>query len=755
MTTLHTPLNLCLPAQLTKKLAAAQIRTVGDLLYCAPRRYYHWGNLTAMHSLQYGQDVTLLARVTSASLIGNRQRGGVRLEVALTDGRDTMRATFFGKNQYSLIPHQKLLTPGSTHLFAGKVGQYRGQLQLAHPQFEEITETDEESARARQQRPIPIYPLSKGLTPWVMQRAIDVVLTSINDDDIPEYVPETVRTQHGLLSHAQALRALHQPQNDEDFQLAQRSLRFHEAFTLQVVLRQKRIGAQAQHSYPCAPQPNGLEVALLTSLPFTLTNQQSHALEHIMADMSIESPMMRLLQGDVGSGKTVIAALASARAIDNNYQVAMLVPTEVLAEQHVTSLRELFGENYAHRVALLSASTRPHVRRELSERLQEGEPLLVVGTHALLEEGIPFTSLALVIVDEQHRFGVVQRDHLRDTFTVRDEHALVPHQLVMTATPIPRTVAMTVFGDLDETRMYGLPPGRTPVKTYCVDSANIAWMNRVWERAQEEINRGGRVYVVCPRIDAADTAEATDGSTQPNSTSSHDTDRNRFLLLDEDNLAQHSDSTDAAHEEPRTDLASVEKVSAFLRAHPQLGGYGIAELTSRNTSAEKNAIMAAFAQGSTPILVATTVIEVGVNVPEATMMVIMDAQQFGLSQLHQLRGRVGRANIPSLCMAIHRHDISADSFARLQAFAQTTDGFELALADVKLRKEGDVLGAGQSGRATSLRFLSVVRDAEIIEQAREAATCLVEEDPSLASYPGLASHVAELQRLQAQWMEKA
>lgn len=765
MSALDMPLHLRLPAQLVKKLAAADIHTVGDLLYHAPRRYYHWGHLTAMRSLQYGQDVTLLARVVSASLLGNRQRGGVRLEVTLTDGADTMTATFFGKNQYSLIPHQKLLTPGSSHLFAGKVGQYRGRMQLTHPQFEEAIEGDEEGAQQRQARPIPIYPLSHGLTPWVMQRAVKMVLDALDDSDVPEYIPEEIRRHHHLLGHAEALRMLHQPARDEDFQLAQRSLRWLEAFTLQVALRVRRAGLAAYRSF-CAVSSaqEGSAAQIRQSLPFALTESQENALAELVEDLQQDSPMVRLLQGDVGSGKTVVALLASAVMNDSGYQVALLVPTEVLAEQHTDSLRQMVPKGTSMWIECLAASTPSSVRSRIFSHLEEGNPGILVGTHALLEEGIPFTALGLIIIDEQHRFGVAQRDVLRERFSAQgpDGATRIPHQLVMTATPIPRTVAMTVFGDLDETLMTDMPPGRTPVATYVVDAGNAAWIERMWKRADEEISAGGRVYVVCPRIDADDSmtdAPSSDSLLDDEDMWGVGPQTNAVLVAEEDSVPRSVAKRRRGEEESSTSfqrppLASVAAVAEYLRMNPHTGTHGIQTLTSRNSSAEKAEIMANFASGKFPILVATTVIEVGVNVPEATMMIILDAQQFGLSQLHQLRGRVGRSSAPSICMAVHRHDLPPASMERLHAFAATTNGFELAYADVALRKEGDVLGKDQSGRTSSLRFLSVGRDEEIIEHARSAAHTLVAHTPDLAHYPQLQALVRRLNSGAGQWMEK-
>ena len=436
----------------------------------------------------------------------------------------------------------------------------------------------------------------------------------------------------------------------------------------------------------------------------------------IGADLAGEVPMQRLLQGDVGSGKTVVALLALLQVIAAGHQGALVAPTEVLAEQHAASLRNLLAPlgDDAPDLRLLTGSTTPAARREIAAAMTSNAPLIVVGTHALFQDSVRFADLALVVVDEQHRFGVEQRAALRDA---RQDGRGV-HELVMTATPIPRTIAMTVFGDLDETRMAGMPKGRTPVATYLADSANTAWVERTWRRAAEEIAAGHRVYVVCPRIDASDTVAD-------------------------------------AEEEGARPLASVEEVAAYLRSHPALAGLAIHELTGRTPTALKAQIMEDFSAGRAPLLVATTVIEVGVDVPEATLMVILDAQQFGLAQLHQLRGRVGRSDLPSLCIAMHRHELTDSGMARLQAFATTADGFELAEADLRLRKEGDVLGAGQSGTATHLRFLSVRRDEALIRASKSEAEALLAQDPTLSAHPDLARALRAASDGQLEWMQRS
>ncbi|WP_075889994.1 ATP-dependent DNA helicase RecG [Actinomyces provencensis] len=738
MNALDVPLDLRLPKATARKLAGAGLTTVGDLLAVAPRRYYHWGAMTRLSGLREGEDVTILAEVVSTRLVPNRSRKGVRLEVALTDGTDVIDATFFATNEFRLAPHQRLLVPGAHFLFAGKVGSYRGHLQLTHPQFEGAEGETEEDIRRRQERPIPIYPGGSGLTSWMVARAVGMVLDALVDAEVPDPVPAEVRTRRGLLAHAAALRQLHRPLDDAEHRAARASLAWAEAFVLQTGLLEAREGARAERAPACPVEGNRVLEGLLDSLPFELTDSQRRALSEVQVDLEGTRPMQRLLQGDVGSGKTVVALAAMCQVVGAGHQAALLAPTEILAEQHAASLTALLAALRAEgtdvELRLLTGSTRAVVRREVDVALRAGGPLIVVGTHALLQDSVEFPDLGLVVVDEQHRFGVAQRDRLRrpggggSIDAAGDEGGVsVPHQLVMTATPIPRTVAMTVFGDLDETRMTGLPPGRTPVETFLVDAANPAWMTRLWARAREEVDAGGRVYVVCPRIDEGDpVADAEAGS---------------------------GAGAAAGHTPPP--LASVHAVAESLRTGGPLAGLGIHELHGRMNAAEKTQVMDDFAEGRAPVVVATTVVEVGVDVPEASMMVVLDAQQFGLSQLHQLRGRVGRSTRASVCMAVHRHEISEWSMERLRAFASTTNGFELADEDLRLRREGDVLGADQSGRTSGLRFLSVQRDEAVIREAREEASLVVGADPALSEHPDLARAVRARAGSDIVWMERS
>ncbi len=715
---MDTPLALRLPKAAARKLSDAGFETVGQLLSYAPTRYYHWGRLTNINSLVVGEHATILAEVVSSHVVQNQSRRGVRLIVGVTDGKSRLTCTFFAKNPYMLSHHRRVLKPGATVLISGKVSEYRGQIQMVQPEFEEIEEDSDEHAKRRAGRPIPIYRAIAGLPSWKISSLIQVVL----DAERPRHskdgsiLPEPILARRALTDHWTALEQLHTPAEDAEWQQAKRTLAWEEALVLQTALLLRRRPAPGQPGSVSTPlSEQALATKLEEGLPFQLTSGQKSAWESIRTDLEKTQPMQRLLQGDVGSGKTVVALLAMLQAAGSGKQSALLAPTEVLARQHWASLTKLLEQaNVDVPVHLLTSKRAAAEKEQVLLSLASGEPAIVVGTHALLQEGVEIPELAMVVVDEQHRFGVAQREQLR---TGRSD---VPHLLVMTATPIPRTIAMTVFGDLDTAVIPELPAGRRPIQTFLVDERNTAWVDRVWERAREEVDGGGRVYVVCPRIDGDDDTEA--------------------LLADGNE---------------RRPLPAAEEIAEQLAGMDQFKGVQIGLAHGRRTPEQNARAFSEFQSGAAPVLVATTVIEVGVDVPEATMMVILDGTRFGLSQLHQLRGRVGRSDRDSVAMITHAGDIAPQSMERLKAIASTTDGFELAEIDLRLRKEGNVLGKAQSGRMSDLRFLSVRRDAAIISAARATAESILGEDPDLRRHQDLADLVNARSGEQLIWMERS
>ena len=607
------------------------------------------------------------------------------------------------------------MTEGKVGLFAGEVGEFRGSLQLTHPDFEPVDGSGEISEDSRLGRGIiPLYRATAKLASWRIEQSVALCLDGLAPLDDP--LPEDVRTQRGLTDVRTALEEIHRPRAKEQWQRARDRFRFEEAFVLQTVFAQRRHALERDAATARPPVGGGLRERFTERLPFVLTAGQKEIADVIGADLEQTHPMHRLLQGEVGSGKTVVALLAMLQVVDAGGQAALLAPTEVLASQHHRAITALLGDlaqggmlggaDDATRVQLLTGSLGAKARKEALADAASGDAGIVVGTHALIQEHVQFADLGLLVVDEQHRFGVEQRSALVDRSDVK------PHVLVMTATPIPRTVAMTVFGDLETSTLRELPAGRKPIQTTVVPAAERpAWIDRAWQRVREEVDGGSQAYVVVSRIGVADESE----------------DKETRSLLD---------------------------VHAELAAGP-LAGLRIGMLHGRLPSDEKDATMNAFAAGELDVLVATTVVEVGVDVPNATVMVVMDADRFGVSQLHQLRGRVGRGSEPGLCLLVTMSDPDSPAGERLAAVAASTDGFELSRLDVELRHEGDVLGARQSGVRSSLRLLSVVRHEDVITDARDAAQTVVAADPTLADHPALAAAVHALEETeQADYLER-
>jgi ATP-dependent DNA helicase RecG len=730
--TLETPLSRVLgPKTATGMAEQLDLHTVRDLLRHYPRRYARRGEQSDLADVQVGDRVTVLAQVRSVTTRPMRNRKGSLTEVVVGDGSGRMKLVFFNHRHASL----KVDAWG---MFAGTVGEYRGEKQFAHPDMHLLDGADDDTDWARAL--VPIYPASKDVSSWVIQKSVKLLIGAGGGfgDLVVDPLPDHIRARHGLLSLAAALLDIHRPTTMEDVEHASERLKWDEALILQLTLAARRRAAALEPGTARPRRAGGLLDAVDAALPFDLTEGQRAVGEELATELDRDQPMHRLLQGEVGSGKTVVALRAMAQVVDAGGQAALLAPTEVLAAQHARGIRELLGplgrageldgDPAGTRVTLLTGSLKTAAKREARADVAEGRAGIVVGTHALLQEGVEFADLGLVVVDEQHRFGVEQRDALRA------KGNRPPHVLVMTATPIPRTVAMTVYGDLETSTLRQLPSGRGGVSSSVVPvGEKPAWLDRAWERLREEVAAGRQAYVVCPRIgDEADTAAGSDDEPE-----------------DADGAPD-----DGPQGDRRPPLAVLD-VAEHLRSGP-LAGLRLEVLHGRLTPEEKDARMRAFAAREIDVLVATTVVEVGVDVPNATVMVVMDADRFGVSQLHQLRGRVARGKHAGLCLLVTDARTASPTGQRLAAVAATSDGFELARLDLETRREGDILGAAQSGRRSGVRLLSLLEDEELIATARAEATALLETERGLADHPGLAAEVARLATDErAEWLEKA
>ncbi len=723
--TVDTPLTTLLGGKTAKALGShLDLHTAGDLVYHFPRRYEERGAASDIRSLQVGEQVTLMARVERTTVRPMRARKGTMLEITVGDDSGaTLTCTFFNQAW-----REKDLKTGRWGLFAGKVTEFRGNRQLNGPEYmlfgadaSAANDEIEEFAGAM----IPVYPAAAAVPTWVIARCVRVVLDTFQPPADP--LPGWVRANRKLVGLGKALTEIHRPTSQEDLAKAKRRLKWDEAFAVQVTLAQRRARAALSPALARPRRADGLLAAFDKVMPFELTEGQARVGEEIAGDLGGAHPMHRLLQGEVGSGKTLVAVRAMLQAVDAGGQAALLAPTEVLATQHhrgIASLLgplgragELDGDPHGTRLALLTGSLGAAARRRVLSEVADGSAGIVVGTHALLYEGVDFHDLGLVVVDEQHRFGVEQRDALRA------KAGQPPHVLVMTATPIPRTVAMTVYGDLEVSTLSQLPRGRSPIASHVVPAAEKpAYLDRAWHRIREEVAAGHQAYVVCPRIGAV----TSDADEEP----------------------------PGDDESARRPPLAVTEVGPLLAEGP-LAGLRIGILHGKLPPDEKDAVMRTFATGDLDVLIATTVIEVGVDVPNSTVMVILDADRFGVSQLHQLRGRVGRGSAPGLCLLVTEAVEGSAARERLDAVASTTDGFKLAELDLEQRREGDVLGASQSGRRSHLRLLSLLRDAKLIEDARAEAAELIADDPSLTGFPALAASVAALvDEERAEYLEK-
>lgn len=698
------------------------IRTVNDLLRHYPRKYSDGMSVRGEGEsldLEEGEHVTFVDVITKAEpgqmkpLPGKRPRKYLR--VTLGRRNPVVTATFF--NADWMIDK---LPVGTRLMLSGEVKYFRNTLQLSHPAFLVLESsatrkigtkslktiaassgaTGDDLLAAFERDFFPIYPASAKVQSWDIYACVRQVLDVL--DPVPEPLPESVVRERGLISEDAALRGIHLAENERDRDRARERLTFDEAVGLQWGLVSRRYGELTEAGPPAPLREDGLVVGMRERLPFELTNGQREVLEVLSAELAGTRPMNRMLQGEVGSGKTVIAVLAMLQMVDAGYQCAMLAPTEVLAAQHDRSIRQILGPlamagqlggaESATRVALLTGSMTPQQKRQVRDEVATGQAGIVIGTHALLQDSVEFDNLGMVVVDEQHRFGVEQRDRLR----AKARGGITPHLLVMTATPIPRTVALTVYGDLETSTLRELPRGRQPITSNTIFvTQHPKWLDRAWARIVEEVRDGRQAYVVASRIDESDKPQKEEQGPPP---------------------------------------VTVVALYDILKSGP-LAGLRLGLMHGRLSGDEKDAVMTAFRAGEIDVLVCTTVIEVGVDVPNATVMVVMDADRFGISQLHQLRGRIGRGSHPSLCLLATRLPETSKAGARLKAVAGTLDGFALADLDLRERREGDVLGMHQSGRLNSLHFLSLSDHLDVILAARELCETLYEKEPD---HPGMA-----------------
>jgi ATP-dependent DNA helicase RecG len=690
--------------------------TVGDVLSTFPRTYVKNDALSELDNLNEGDMLTMVGEIASSKTFTYRDRRSkkeaYRLEVIVRGDGGFLKLTYFDRQKHTAQWRARELSPGRKGLFVGKLKWFRDEWQLTNPESR-LYGSNGEGNIVELPDLIPIYPEVKGLNTWQIEDLIRTALDLVQE--IPDPLPAPIREEEGLLDRATAYSWIHRPDSWAQKTKAETRIKYDEAWVTQVVLARKRRETEAIAASPRSGRAGGLLDAFDARLPFPLTEGQLEVGKEISTELGESHPMHRLLQGEVGSGKTIVALRAMLQVVDSGGQAALLAPTEVLAQQHLRSMTQMLGDlagggmlggaEESTRLALITGSMGAKARKQALLDAASGEAGIVIGTHALLEEHVSFADLGLVVIDEQHRFGVEQRAALSS----KAENP--PHVLVMTATPIPRTIAMTVFGDLDTSTLTQLPAGRAEVKTNVVPvRVQPAWLDRIWERIREEVATGRQAYVVCSRIDPSEDEEAEG-------------------------------------------LWGVEELSEELRAD-QLSGLRVEMLHGRMTPEDKDAVMTAFASGDVDVLVSTTVIEVGVDVPNASVMAIMDADRFGVSQLHQLRGRIGRGGHAGVCLLVTRTTPGTTTMERLEAVAASRDGFELSRIDLEQRREGDVLGKAQSGGPRTLKKLSVLKDEDVIVRARAAATSYLEQDPDLDQNPALKAEVAALEEsVSAEFME--
>lgn len=780
-------------------LKSLGIITIEDALTYYPFRVTNPLKIARLRDVQIGEEIAFYAQIQSINLVPMNARRGFRLEVnVLQDQQSVAQLIYFSKNRAYANWLSAKFRVGENVVIGGVSSAFNGRLQFAHPQilivdssqnrdtFNKSADTvgSVEEGLARLCAPQPVYHANSRISSEHIHETVLSALSALSQSEqsaqseqleqsslsasalsaqIPNILPESVLKKRNLLPRAEAICAIHNPQSTDEFYKAIATLRYEEAFVSQVAVLQSRENSKNNQAKSC--NNSRLRCKFTESLPFSLTSGQQEVIDEIIGDMHERRPMRRLLQGEVGSGKTVVAVSAMLEAVGSGYQAVLVAPTQVLASQHAENLRQMIKRaNLNVPVILVTGGMKLAERRRALASVASGEPALIVATHAAFSATFKPTNLALVIIDEQHRFGVAQRDVLMRKIS-EDSHAevshaevshsadshsevshaevssITPHLLVMTATPIPRSAAMTWFGDLDASYLTELPGGRKPIRTFVVQEADASTMARMFAHIRSRIDAGERAYVVCAHIED-DDLESDDDLVRSNS----DLSRSNYDLSRTASDLSRTASDDSANLTPARKLHTVTGILKRLSALPQFKGIKFAQLTGRDDDATKRETMERFLRGDVQVLVATTVIEVGVDVPQASCIVIFDADRFGLAQLHQLRGRVGRGGTNSWAFLVAQTDGDTVAQERLQVVENSLDGAVIAQKDLELRNVGDVLGDSQSGGSSSLKLLRVVQDAKIIAQARDDAAEILRDDVHLTNLTNLAGAVLDFTR---------
>lgn len=787
---MHTSLSAIISnKRRVSALKSLGIVTVEDALTYYPFRVTSPLRIANLKDVKIGEEVAFYAQVQSINVVPMNARRGFRIEInVLQDMQAVAQLIYFSKNrQYAQWLSAKMHVDEMV-VVGGTSSAFNGKLQFTHPQILTVSAVEEsdslhqsrdtvrsvEDGLARMSAPMPVYHANSRISSEHIHETILSILSALSKDSedfaasaasadskdsatctteslqIPNITPESVLKKRNLMTRASAIYSIHNPQSVDEFYKAVDSLRYEEAFISQVAVLRSREDSKDNQAKSC--NNSLIRNEFVESLPFELTAGQKDVIDEIVRDMRERHPMRRLLQGEVGSGKTVVALAAMLEAVGSGYQAVLVAPTQVLASQHAENLRQMIARaNLKVPVIVVTGGMRLADRRRALASVASGEPSLIVATHAAFSSTFKPTNLALVIIDEQHRFGVEQRDVLLRKMSVDPhdsaEKSFTPHLLVMTATPIPRSAAMTWFGDLDASYLTELPGGRKPIRTFVVQESDANTMARMFAYIRARIDAGERAYVVCAHIDDDFNEDSgRDSGRDSGSASARDFDSDESEGFEDVSQSVQSNQSEENSADSLRKLHTVNGILKRLSALPQFKGVTFAKLTGRDDDATKRETMEHFARGDVQVLVATTVIEVGVDVPQASCIVIFDADRFGLAQLHQLRGRVGRGGTNSWAFLVAQTEDGSLAQERLQVVENSLDGAVIAKKDLELRNVGDVLGDKQSGGRSSLKILRVVKDAKIIAMAREDVLETLQKDAHLVSLPYLAGAVLDFTR---------